>query len=226
MLFRSKADLCDLNETMKWVKKYENDGYKVILANLNNTKDITKIMKQTEEIINKINDKNASKGLNKRKIKSLVIGIPNVGKSTFINYLAAKKVASVGNNPGITKNNTWLNTKYNMLVLDTPGILWPKLENKTEAMNLASTGAIKSEILPVNDVGLYILEFLSNYYPCILKEKYGINKITSIEEDYKTIADKLNVKSKIEDIDYQKINNIIINDIKSEKTKNITLDRG
>ena len=174
IMIMTKSDLCDLEETKKWVKKYESMGIKVVLTNLQGDFDYKPILNATNEISDIINSKRKEKGLKPKELKALVVGIPNVGKSTFINRLAGKKVANVGNRPGVTTNLVWLKTKLNILLLDTPGILWPKFENNEIALNLASFQAIRSEILNVDEVAVHILNKLSSLYPTILKERYNI----------------------------------------------------
>ncbi len=222
ILIMSKKDLCDLNETNKWIKYYESKGYKVVLCNLNDQNDYKIIISACNEIINQINKKRKEKGMKPKEIKATVIGIPNVGKSTFINKLAGKKVTNVGNMPGVTKSLNWLKTKEKMLILDTPGILWPKFESEKIALNLASMTAINENILPINDISYYILTMLNEYYPNILKERF---KITKLDDDsYNIIAANIGA-IKNGEIDYKRVSMYIINEIKNEKIKGITFDR-
>ncbi len=227
IIIMTKSDLCDLEETKKWVKKYESEGYKVILANLQDNFDYKEVLVKTNEISEEINKKRQEKGLKPKEIRALVVGIPNVGKSTFINRLAGKKVANVGNRPGVTTNLVWLKTKLNILLLDTPGILWPKFENQEVALNLASFSAIRSEILDVDEVAIHILNKLSKYYPLILKSRYNLETFNNLEtiEAYETISKKIGAIIKGGEVDYERVSNAILNDIKNELVKNITFDR-
>ena len=227
ILIMSKVDLCDINETNKWKDYYEKQGYKVVLVDLNDNKDFKKIVNATKEISNDINSRRKAKGLKPKELRALVVGIPNVGKSTFINKMAEKKVANVGNMPGVTKNLVWLKTNYNIILLDTPGILWPKFDSQELALNLASCSAINIEILDKHEVACHILNKLSMYYKNILEDRYSINKFNNdlIEESYEIIGKKYGCLIKGGEIDYTRVSNQIINDVRNELVKNITFDR-
>lgn len=227
IMIMTKKDLCDLEESRKWVQKYEEEGYKVVIANLQDNNSYKEILAKTNELREEINNKRIAKGLKPKEIRALVIGIPNVGKSTFINQLARKKVANVGNRPGVTTNLSWLKTNLNILLLDTPGILWPKFESQEVALNLASFSAIRSEVIDTNEVAVHILNKLSNYYPNILKMRYNIERFDSedIIDSYETIGKKIGALIKGGEIDYDRVSQAILNDIRNEFVKNITFDR-
>jgi len=226
ILIVTKYDLCDKTETDKWIKYYKEQGYKVLPLDLENNPNLKPLFKLTDELMLEINEKRESKGMLKRKTRVLIIGIPNVGKSTLINRLVSKKAVSVGNKPGITKQLNWIRINNDLELLDTPGILWPKLDEENVAFNLASLTAIKEEILPLFDVVEYILKTLDKYYPKQLLNRYGIEKIDEdIVETIEKIGAKRGCLVKGGEIDYDKVISIIMNDIKNGYLKNITFDR-
>ena len=225
ILIMTKYDLCDKKETDKWIKYYKEKNYNVLPLDLE-TKPNLKPLDLTEELMENINQKREQKGLLKRRTRVLIMGIPNVGKSTLINRLVGKKAVSVGNKPGVTKQLSWIRINDKLELLDTPGVLWPKLDNEIVALNLASLTAIKEEILPLFNVCEYILNTLYKYYPEKLAERY---KITELDED---IVETLEKIGKIRgclikggQVDYDKVISVIINDIKNGYFKNITFDR-
>lgn len=227
ILIMTKSDLCDLNETNKWKKYYEDNEYKVILLNLEGNTNLKPLFSLTDEVMKDINEKRLAKGQKIRKCRVLIVGIPNVGKSTLINRLVNKKVVVTGNKPGVTKTLSWIRINDKIELLDSPGILWPKLDDYDTSYNLASLTAIKEEILPIDKVVIHILKKLNDYYPNILKERYKIDKVDfdEITNTLDEIGKKRGCLIKGGEIDYDKVYSIILNDIKNGVIKGITFDR-
>ena len=174
-----------------------------------------------------INIKRKEKGLLPKKAKCLIIGVPNVGKSTLINKIVGKKVANVGNKPGVTKNLSTLRINDKIDLVDSPGILWPKLDNDELALNLASMGIIKEEILPVDKVAVHILKKLDVSYKEILSKELGIKEfdLDDIVNMYEIISKYKNIPFKDGEADYDRVSTLILNLIRNETIKNITFDR-
>ena len=226
ILIMTKYDLCDKKETDKFISYYESLGYKVVPVDLANNKNVKKILELSDSVSKELNEKRKSKGLKSRNLRALIIGIPNVGKSTLINRLVGKKVAGVGNKPGFTKSLSWIRINKDIDLLDSPGILWPKLENQEEARILAIFSSIKEEILNKEDLALFAIDILTKLYKDKLEDRYKIkiDNITNIEI-MESIAKKRGCVTKGNIIDYERASSIILNDIKNNAFKEITLDR-
>ena len=226
ILVFTKMDLCDKVETSKWIKYYESNGEEVVCLDLEHNPNLKPLFSKTKELMSETNAKRAMKGMNEKRARVLIIGVPNAGKSTLINRLVGKKAVNVGNKPGVTKNLNWIRINEDVELLDTPGILWPKLEEETVAFNLACFTAIREEILPIYEVIEYFLRALQKYYPEKLESRYGIKEI---DEDIVNTLDIIGKKRgcliKGGEIDYDKVIQVIMSDIKDGLIKNITFDR-
>ena len=223
ILIMTKMDLCDLNKTKAWIKYYESIGYKVIPLDLLNNPNLQSLTNETNNYSLKMNQKRKEKGLKERKIRALILGIPNVGKSTLINRLVGKKATNVGNKPGITKQLEWIRVNNQIELLDTPGILWPRLDNQEVALNLAATTAIKEEILNVEDIAIYIINKMLKEYPDNIKERYNLTN----EEDIIDILDNIGKKIgaiRNKETDYDKVYITVLRDLRDGRLGKVTFD--
>ena len=227
ILVFSKYDLCDKEETLKWKNFYEKKGYTVILSELNDKNVKNKIVDAVNSLMSNLNLKRKEKGLLPKKAKVMVVGVSNVGKSTLINNLVNKKVQTVGNMPGVTKNINMVKINDKIDLIDTPGVLWPKFDSELTAFNLASMTIIKEEVLPLDEVCVYILSTLNLYYKDILKNVFGIDYFNEEEiyELYENIGKYKNYPKVGGEPDFDRINLFIINSIKNGTLKGITFDR-
>ena len=219
----TKADMADNSVTSKWEKYFKEKEIPSMVVDSLSGLNIKKIESYSRELLKEKFEKEAQKGMKLRPIRAMIVGIPNVGKSTLINRLVNKKVANVGNKPGVTKAQQWIRLNEGLELLDTPGVLWPKFEDKTVGINLALTGAIKDEILPKEDLTFYLLKFLVEYYPNMLISKYGIDVSGEFDPVKYVMAflSKYNIKNE----DYDRVYDIILNDFKNARIGRISLDR-
>ena len=225
VLIFTKYDLCDKPETDKFIEKYQKLGFYCLTYDLTHEIDKDKLINLSNEILKEKLEKAKEKGINKDKIRALVVGVPNAGKSTFINKIVGKRIAVTGNKPGVTKNLSWIRIGKNIELLDSPGILWPKLEQEKEAFNLASTTAIKEDILPKEEVAIYIIKFMYKNYKELLEKNYGVTDISDFYEVYDTIGRKRGFLGRGGVIDDDRVTDLIINDIKQGKISGLTFDR-
>ena len=227
LLVVTKYDLCDKEETDKITSYYKELGYTVIVVDLMSGKNVNKIIENSIILLKKMNDKRKEKGLKPRNIRALVVGAPNVGKSTLINRLVGKKAVNIGDKPGVTKSLGWIRIHKDIDLLDSPGILWPKLEDQHQASILASLSSIKEEILDEQYLSLFILKIMNDLYPERLEMRYGIKNIDfdNIEEILDIIAKKRGALGKGGIPDYDKVYHLIIKDLKDNNFGPITLDR-
>lgn len=171
----NKADLADEKTNQKWVNYFENQGIPAVLVDSNSGKGIDKFIKKIEEVMQEMLEGQASKGRIGRKIRAMILGIPNVGKSSFINRISKRTTAEVGNKPGVTKQKQWIRINEKIELLDTPGVLWPKFESEDVALKLAFTGTIKETVLQKTEIAYQLVKFLLENYRKRLAQRYGLN---------------------------------------------------
>jgi ribosome biogenesis GTPase A len=227
LVLLNKTNLADKKETLKWIDYFKKEGVKALDIDLIDNYNVNKIIPACNEVLEKQILAAKEKGYSNFKIRALVVGIPNVGKSTFINTLAKRKAAVTGDKPGVTKSQTWIKINNSLELLDTPGILWPKFENEIVAHNLALCGAIKDDILPLDDVISFGLSFMQKYYPDNLNNRYGVNITSDMEllDIYEVIGRKRNCLLKGNQIDYDRVVNLVLFDLRHNKLGAMSYDR-
>jgi ribosome biogenesis GTP-binding protein YlqF len=218
----NKADLADPIQTKKWEQYFKNKGFHVLAINAQENKGIKQIIPTCKEALKEKLERDRSRGLKPRAIRAMVIGIPNVGKSTLLNRLAGKKIAQTGNKPGVTKGQQWLRYGTDLELLDTPGILWPKFEDQEIGKKLALTGAIKDQLLHLDDIALYGLDYFARYYPSQLQKRYNLS-----DDEMELLAPELLIKITEKQgfrDDYDRGSERVIYDIRQGKIGRYTLD--
>jgi len=222
LLLINKSDLGDFGEIKKWQNYFAEKKISSLAINAKNEQGTKDIISQSKKILERKFARLSARGVKARPIRAIVVGIPNVGKSTLLNRLIGKKIASVGNKPGVTKGQQWLKSSQDLELLDTPGILWPKFEDKEIGLKLALTGAIKDSLIHTDEVALYGLNFFRKKAPEQLLERFNLKRSDlSLEpaEILMKITKKLGFKE-----DYERGSQRIIQDIRSGKLGKYTLD--
>jgi len=238
IIILNKSDLADEKETLKWINKFKAQGTSAISVDSNSGNSISKVEKEIKTVMQEEMKKYEEKGRTGKAIRVLVLGIPNVGKSSFINRISKKNSMEVGNKPGVTKQKQWIRLGNNIELMDTPGVLWPKFESEKVALNLAFTGTIKDEILPKVEVAYRLLKFLlENYIENVLERyklsKEEVEKILSADDEKNNkiyevmclIGRKRGCIISGGNIDDEKVSNVILEDFRSCKIGRITLER-
>lgn len=221
----NKSDLASEEGNKVWEEFFLKKNLITVCINALSGKGIDRLIKLSNELYKEKRHGFEKKGIINKPIRVMILGIPNVGKSTLINTLAKKKSAKTGNKPGITKSNQWIKTKSNLELLDTPGILWPKFEDKRVGLHLAFTGAIKDEILDIETLALKLIEILAKNFPNLLKNRYNVeidNK--SYLQVMEEIGRKRGALIKGGEIDYTKTSNIILDEFRKGIIGRITLE--
>ena len=224
ILVVTKYDLCDTKKTEEWLNDYEKQGYLIARCELLTGKGIKELLHLCETIFQEENEKRKQKGMKERSIRALIVGVPNVGKSTLINQLVGKKAVNVGNRPGVTKNVGWIRIHQKIELLDTPGILWPKLEDQEGAHILAIFSSIKEEILDKEELAIFAISLLEKQYPKAYYARYDLKENMELVEQLEQIGKKRGALMRGGVVDYEKVYGILLQDIKNNAFGPITLD--
>lgn len=221
----NKADLANDEVTKEWIKEYKKQDIPAIAVEANTGKGINTIIGKIKEEYELIKEKYEKRGRTGKAIRVMVLGIPNVGKSTFINSLAKRNTAKVGNKPGVTKQKQWIKIAENIELMDTPGMLWPRLDDKELAMHLAFIGTIGSKAVDNEEIAYCLLEYLIKNYPDKIEERYKINaRSKETIEVLEAIARKRGAIISGGEINMQKVSDIILNEFQSGKLGRITIE--
>ena len=226
IILLNKSDLTEKSVTKQWIKHLSSENVKVLEVNCLTGSGLNAIKPAILELLKEKHDRLKAKGLVKIITRVMVVGVPNCGKSTFINKMAKNNIAKTGDRAGVTKNKQWIKTPLGVEMLDTPGVLWPKFEDEETALNLAFTGAIKDEVMDSEELAYKLVERLQTYYPEKLKERYKIDEIFENPLDtLDAIARKRGCLMKGSEIDYMRIAVILLDEFRGGKIGNITLER-
>ncbi|WP_379151259.1 ribosome biogenesis GTPase YlqF [Paenibacillus sp. sgz5001063] len=231
LIILNKADLADLEATRKWLAYFRAEGHVAHPVDAATGTGIKEIPEQVKLLLKEKIDRQIAKGMNPRPSRALIVGIPNVGKSTLINRMAGKNIAATGDRPGVTKGQQWIKTGGNLELLDTPGILWPKFEDQDVGYRLAITGAIKEEILNIEDIAFYAVKYLVRDYGESFKERFGIEKLPQDLENPDEIVAVMEAVGRKRGclisggrVDLEKASRLLLHDLRAGKLGRFTLE--
>ncbi|WP_067729345.1 ribosome biogenesis GTPase YlqF [Oceanobacillus damuensis] len=225
MIVLMKKDLADHQETDKWINHFKEMDIPAIAVDVNNKTDIHRVIQLAKELGQVKMEKLLKKGIKPRPARAMIVGIPNVGKSTLINRLANKKIAKTGDRPGITKQQLWIKVKKDFELLDTPGILWPKFEDQAVGYRLAAIGTIKDQLLSLQDITAFVIDYMREHYPEQLEERYTIDRtMDDMVEIFNAIGKQRGALESGGHVNFDKVSDIFIRDLRTGRLGNITLE--
>ena len=224
LILLNKADLADERQNEAWKEYFQSKGFHVVKVDSRNGAGMKTIQNVIQEACKEKIDRDRRRGIKNRPIRAMVAGIPNVGKSTFINTFAGKACAKTGNRPGVTKGKQWIRLNKNVELLDTPGILWPKFEDQTVGLRLAFIGSIKDEILQTEELASELVKFLNQSYPGVLEEKYTIESSDDSYEVLRRIAESRHCLVRGSELDVEKAAAILLDDFRNGRLGRLTLE--
>ena len=215
LILLNKCDLADAAATDRWKAFFESKGYHVVAIDARNNKGMKAINNVINEACAEKIARDRARGIKNRPVRAMVVGIPNVGKSTFINSFAGRASAKTGNKPGVTKGKQWIKLNKGVELLDTPGILWPKFEDQTVGLRLAFIGSIKDDLIQQQELAMELLKYIVKLYPNAIADRYGVDESQEAHEMLQSVAQNRNCIAKGGDLDYDKAALLIIDDYRN-----------
>jgi ribosome biogenesis GTPase A len=225
IILLNKKDLSDDEVTKQWISYFENKGYVAIAIDARDKKSARLVDEAVEKACREKRERDLKRGIKNRPIRAMVVGIPNIGKSTFINSYAGKAATKTGNKPGVTKGKQWIRLRKDLELLDTPGILWPKFEDQTVGLYLASIGAIRAEVIQTDEMALEVVQLLRGIYPGRIFEKYGVEESLEPIDVINEIAKARNCIKPGGDTDFTKAATLFLDDFKNGRLGKITIEK-
>ena len=225
LILLNKSDLADERKNDGWTEFFKKKGYYVVRMDARNKGSMKQVSAIIAEACKEKTERDLRRGIKNRPVRAMVVGIPNVGKSTFINTFAGKACAKTGNKPGVTKGKQWIRLNKNVELLDTPGILWPKFEDQSVGLRLALIGSIKDDILNIDELSLELIQILREEYPGVLKERYGMEEEGTTAEMLEKIALNRGCIKKGNEVDYAKAAALVLDEFRTGKLGKISLEK-
>lgn len=225
LILLNKSDLADPKCNAQWMDYFKAKGFFVVEVNSQRGSGIKQIEKTVQEVCKEKIERDRKRGILNRPVRAMVVGIPNVGKSTFINSFAGKACTKTGNKPGVTKGKQWIRMNKTLELLDTPGILWPKFEDQQIGLYLALIGSINDEVLQMDELAVSLIDMLKNYYPGLLSSRYEVEEKEDNNEVLYDIAKARKCFLKGEELDIRKAANLVMDDFRAGRLGKITLER-
>lgn len=226
LMILMKKDLADTHETEQWLTHFRQQQIESLAIDVNVPKDIQAVIQSVHTLGEDLKVELTKRGVSQRPLRALILGIPNVGKSTLINRLAHKRIARIGDRPGITRHQQWIKVRGDFELLDTPGILWPKFEDQTVGMMLAAIGTIKDQLLSLQDIAAYVLTYMQKKYPSMLEERYGLDiEMADMWDIFEFIGKRRGALQSGGQVNFDKVAEIVLRDLRTGRLGQVTLEK-
>lgn len=224
LILLNKTDMADERVTAQWEEYFKEKGFYVARTNARSGKGVKGTQAIVMDACKEKLERDRKRGIKNRPIRAMIAGIPNVGKSTFINSLVGKACTKTGNKPGVTKGKQWIRLNKSVELLDTPGILWPKFEDQEVGMRLAYIGSIKDDILNIEELALGLIGYLQEFYPAAIRERYNVEEELKPLDILTAVAKARGCLKKGEELDYEKASRLLLEEFRSGKLGKVTLE--